>query len=164
MGAGKSTMGKYAARQNDLEFVDLDARIEMANHLSVQDIFEKLGEEAFRRFERRALHQVLKEPGDQLISTGGGTPCFFDNMDRMNAEGVTVYIDLSSGRLTDRLRNAKTPRPLLKDVEGDLQTFIHLKLIERAEYYGRAHFILPEKEATKKDLSELIGNILTNKD
>lgn len=161
MGAGKSTIGKYASRQNDLEFLDLDSYIEAQEGRAISEIFRQDGEAHFRQLERDALQAVIGLPGKHLVSTGGGTPCYFDNMARMNAAGHTIYLDLSAARLTDRLRNAKDKRPLVASLKGDLQVFVHVKLLERAEFYAQAQHIVPEEKANKKDVAELLGEIIS---
>lgn len=163
MGAGKTTVGKYAARANGLTFLDLDKYLEMRLKTTIPDIFHQYGEEGFRKREREILHEVISlDDEDYLISTGGGTPCFFDNMPLMNKAGVTIYLDLSAGRLTDRLRHSKTKRPLITNLGGDLQVFVHKKLMERADFYSQAKVILPEERTGKKEVAELIKSILTN--
>lgn len=156
MGAGKSTIGKYAARHTGLEFVDLDEVIAEKAQKSVSQIFEESGEAGFRELERVALHEISITRDNVLISCGGGTPCFFDNMDWMNAHGETVYLDLSAARLSIRLKNSQTERPLLKTIQGDLQIWIHKKLLERASYYGKAKHILFEDDANKQMVRDLI--------
>lgn len=160
MGAGKSTIGKFAARKNELEFVDLDAFIEEREGMKIPEIFRTEGENRFREMEREALEAIIADERDLLVSTGGGTPCYFDNIQRMNANGVSLYLDLSSARLTDRLRNAKSQRPLVRNVKGDLQIFVHKKLLERAPFYSQANIIVPENEAFKKNVAELVRKIL----
>lgn len=161
MGAGKTTVGKYAARANGLTFLDLDKYLEMRLETSIPDIFQQHGEDWFRAKEREMLHEVISlNDEDYLISTGGGTPCFFDNMDEMNDSGQTIYLDLSANRLTDRLRNSKSKRPLISNLGGDLQVFVHKKLMERADFYSQAKIILPEEKTGKKDVAELIGEII----
>ena len=91
MGAGKTTVGKELAKLAGLSFIDLDYYIEGRYHKAVSQIFAERGEEAFREIERNMLHEVA-EFEDVLISTGGGAPCFFDNMEFMNASGTTVYL------------------------------------------------------------------------
>lgn len=160
MGAGKSTIGKFAARHNDLIFLDLDHYIEEREGMEIREIFRLHGEDHFREIEKVSLAEVIAMKENLLVSAGGGTPCFFDNMARMNAAGTTLYLDLSSARLTDRLRRAKSKRPLLRTIEGDLQVFVHKKLMQRAEFYAQAQIIVPENQANKKDISLLIGQIL----
>ena len=161
MGAGKTTVGKYAARANGLTFLDLDKYLEMRVGMPIPEIFHRHGEDWFRKKEREMLQEVIAlEDEDYLISTGGGTPCFFDNIDLMNTAGKTIYLDLSASRLTDRLRHSKTKRPLITNLSGDLQVFVHKKLMERAEFYARAEIILPEEQTGKKEVSEVIRNLI----
>lgn len=156
MGAGKSTIGKFAARHTGLLFVDLDTAIEEKKGKSVSQIFTEEGEAAFREIERAMLHEITQTQDQILLSCGGGTPCFFDNMDWMNAHGETVYLDLSAARLSIRLKNARTERPLLQSIQGDLQVWIHKKLLERAAFYGKAKHILTENDANKQQVRDLI--------
>ena len=163
MGAGKTTLGKFAAKQNQLEFLDLDQMIEAQSGKEVREIFSSDGEDSFRELERQALHAAAFLLGDHLIACGGGTPCFFDNMDFMNNQGVTIYLDLSAARLTERLRNAPGKRPLINSLNMDLQTFVHHKLVERAGFYGQCNVIVEEREANKPGLSKIVGDILEGK-
>ncbi|MEM7035550.1 MAG: shikimate kinase [Bacteroidota bacterium] len=156
LGAGKTTIGKYAARHNELSFLDLDMRIEQKTGMEVRDIFKQYGEDHFRELERKTLHEVCDLEGDWLISCGGGTPCFFDNMDYMNARGLTLYLDLSAARLTDRLRNSASKRPLIAHLKGDLQVYVHKKLMQRAPMYAQAQVIVPEGQANKKGVRDLL--------
>ena len=102
MGAGKTTVGKELAKLAGLSFIDLDYYIEGRYHKAVSQIFAERGEEAFREIERNMLHEVA-EFEDVLISTGGGAPCFFNNMEFMNASGTTVYLKVSVEELAKRL-------------------------------------------------------------
>lgn len=113
MGAGKTTVGKELAKLAGLSFIDLDFYIEGRYHKAVSQIFAERGEEAFREIERNMLHEVA-EFEDVLISTGGGAPCFFDNMEFMNASGTTVYLKVSVEELAKRLELCKHTRPVLK--------------------------------------------------
>ena len=113
MGAGKTTVGKELAKLAGLSFIDLDYYIEGRYHKAVSQIFAERGEEAFREIERNMLHEVA-EFEDVLISTGGGAPCFFDNMEFMNASGTTVYLKVSVEELAKRLELCKHTRPVLK--------------------------------------------------
>jgi shikimate kinase len=154
-------MGKFAAKQNGLHFLDLDDYLEKKLKKNVRDIFREKGEDYFRQEETKALHEVCNIEGmDLLVSCGGGTPCFFDNMDLMNAHGHTIYLDLSAARLTDRLRNAKDKRPLLNSIDGDLQVFVHKKLMERAGFYMRAQTVVAEEKCNKKDVADLVGGLI----
>lgn len=164
MGAGKTTLGRYAAQHNALHFLDLDHYIEQKAGQDVRAIFREKGEDHFRLVERKSLEEVCAIEGlDLLVSCGGGTPCFFDNMDLMNAHGHTIYLDMSAARLTDRLRKSKEKRPLLNSIEGDLQVFVHKKLMERAGYYAQAHTVVAEDQCTKKFVAEVVREVLAGK-
>ena len=117
MGAGKTTLGKAFARELNIPFIDLDWYIEERLHKSIRELFIERGEASFRELERNMLHEV-SEFEDVIISTGGGTPCFFDNMDYMNGHGQTVFLDVHLDILFNRLRVAthrtRSCAPLLR--------------------------------------------------
>ena len=102
MGAGKTTLGRALAKATGMQFIDLDCYIEERFRKTIAQIFAEKGEEHFRDLERRMLHEV-GEFEDVIISTGGGTPCFFDNIEYMNSQGTTVYLDVPVERLHIRL-------------------------------------------------------------
>ncbi|HIZ01251.1 MAG TPA: shikimate kinase [Candidatus Bacteroides merdipullorum] len=140
MGAGKTTLGKAFARELGLSFVDLDWYIEERFHQTISQLFAERGEDGFRRLERNMLHEV----GDfenVVVSTGGGTPCFFDNMDYMNAQGQTVFLDVDEETLFRRLRVATAQRPILRGKsETELRVFIREALAKRMPYYAQARY------------------------
>ena len=124
MGAGKTTLGKAFARKMNVPFVDLDWYIEERFHKTVGELFTERGETGFRELERNMLHEVA-EFENVVISTGGGAPCFFDNMEFMNRVGKTVFLDVHPDVLFRRLRIAKQQRPILQGKEDDeLKAFI----------------------------------------
>ena len=134
MGAGKTTLGKAFARSLGLSFIDLDWYIEERFHKTVQQLFAERSEEGFRELERRMLHEV-SEFEDVVISTGGGTPCFFDNMEYMNKQGTTVFLRVDPKVLFRRLRVAKQQRPLLaQKSDEELMDFINAALEKRMPY------------------------------
>ena len=140
MGAGKTTLGKAFAKAMGLQFIDLDWYIESRYHKTIREIFDERGEEGFRQLERNMLHEV-GEFDDVVISVGGGTPCFFDNMDYMNSQGQTVYLDVAIPVLFRRLKVAKAKRPLLKDKsDEELLAFIQSALEQRAPFYQQARY------------------------
>lgn len=140
MGAGKTTLGKAFAREMKVPFIDLDWYIEERFHKSIPELFRERGEEAFRELERRMLHEA-GEFEDVVISTGGGTPCFFDNMDYMNRQGQTVFLDVHPDILFRRLRVATQQRPILQGkTDEELRAFIGEALGKRAPFYGQARY------------------------
>ena len=146
MGAGKTTLGKAFAKKYNLSFVDLDWYIEERFHKTVQELFAERGEDGFRELERNMLHEVA-DFENVIISTGGGAPCFFDNMDFMNKSGITVFLNVKAEILFQRLRVAKQQRPILKGKSDDeLSSFIVSALQNRAPFYNQAQYIFNSDE------------------
>jgi len=138
MGSGKTYLGERLAVQLGRPFVDLDRLIEAGEGKTVPDIFAEKGEAAFRDLERQYLHS-LENQAPAVVATGGGTPCFFDNMDWMNAHGTTVFLETPVETLYKRLRHERASRPLLAGLsEAELWVFIEKKLGEREGWYRRA--------------------------
>ncbi len=143
MGCGKSTLGKKLAVKLGYDFVDLDHQIEKNIGTVIGTYFAEHGEAAFRKLESETL-KTFDYPANAVIATGGGTPVFFDNMDWMNANGLTLYIEMSPAALAKRLENGKEKRPLLRDLHDDaLIEFIENRLTERDVFYKRAALIMP---------------------
>ena len=141
MGAGKTTLGKAFARAMGLTFVDLDWYIEERFHKTVRQIFTERGEDGFRELEKRMLHEA-GEFEDVVISVGGGTPCFFDNMEYMNQAGETVFLDVNTKVLFRRLKVAKQQRPLLANKnDEELMAFIQEALQKRLSFYMKAKHV-----------------------
>lgn len=142
MGAGKTTVGKALSKQMGLPFYDLDWYIESRMHKTVPQIFAERGEEGFRLIERNMLHEVA-EFENVIISCGGGTPCFFDNMDYMNGQGDVIYLKASPEVLYKHLLMGKTERPLLKNKTPEqLISFIKEQLQIREPFYSKAKYVL----------------------
>lgn len=140
MGAGKTTLGKALARALNVAFIDLDWYIEERFHKSISQLFAEKGEESFRELERNMLHEA-GEFEDVLISTGGGTPCFFDNMEYMNGRGQTVFLDVPVDVLFRRLRVATRQRPVLQGKTDEaLRVFIQEALAKRLPFYTQARY------------------------
>ncbi|MFV0546638.1 MAG: shikimate kinase [Bacteroides sp.] len=151
MGAGKTTLGKALARHLNISFVDLDWYIEERLHKSVGDLFKEQGEDAFRLLEQKMLHEV-GEFEDVIISTGGGAPCFFDNMDFMNRVGQTVFLNVCPEVLFRRLRVAKQQRPILQNKEDDeLMAFIINALQKRDVFYKKAQYVFNADELEDRE-------------
>lgn len=157
MGAGKTTLGKALAKEMNLGFVDLDWRIESRFHKSVGDIFSERGETGFRELERQMLHEVAAFE-DVVVSTGGGTPCFFDNMEFMCSCGDTVLLDASPEVLFRRLKAAKQSRPLLcNKSDEELMEFIRTNIGKRKEWYSRAKYVVRSDELeTRTQIHETV--------
>jgi shikimate kinase len=142
MGAGKTTVGKALSKELSIPFYDLDWYIESRLRKTVPQIFAERGEEGFRKVENNLLHEVA-EFENVIISCGGGTPCFFDNMDYMNQQGETVYLKARPDVLYKHLKMGKTERPLLKNKSPEeMQEFIREQLERREEYYLKAKHVL----------------------
>lgn len=142
MGCGKSTIGRKLADLMGISFVDLDKYIEERYFKSVPAIFAEEGEKGFREKERIALLEVSQFE-NVVVGTGGGAPCFFDNMEVMNDHGITVYISPDTDTLAMRLIKSKTERPLIAGKSRDeLIRFIDEALIRRAPFYEKARIII----------------------
>jgi len=142
MGAGKTTVGKALSRELGIPFYDLDWYIESRMRKTVPQIFAQGGEELFRKIEHNMLHEVA-EFEDVIISCGGGTPCFFDNMEYLNQQGETIYLKATPEVLHKHLRMGKTIRPLLKEkTPEEMLEFIHEQLAYREPFYSKAKHTL----------------------
>ena len=142
MGAGKTTVGKQLADDLGLMFYDLDWYITSRMHRTVAQIFEESGEEGFRKMEHNMLHEVA-EFENVVLSCGGGTPCFFDNMDYLNQQGETVYLKATPEVLYAHLKMGKTVRPLLLNkTPEEVEAFVKEQLAQREPYYLKAKHVL----------------------
>ncbi|MCM1022111.1 MAG: shikimate kinase [Muribaculum sp.] len=138
MGSGKSTLGRTVSQLTGMPFIDLDSYIEQQQGTTVSEIFAVSGEEGFRKLEQELLRQTLTM-NNTIIACGGGTPCFFDNIDLMNAGGTTVYLEAGIERLHQRLMRGRHKRPLIANMDSDqLRNFIIESLQKREPYYSKA--------------------------
>lgn len=157
MASGKTTLGRALARATGMTFIDLDFYIEQRFRKSVSEIFAEMGEERFREIER----EMLREAGefcDVIVSCGGGTPCYFDNMDFMNDRGITVWLQAGVDCTVRRLLTAKTRRPIIERTpRADLPGFIEKHLEERRPFYSKARLRFPsEKIETRSEIAEQV--------
>ena len=161
MAAGKTTLGKVLAQKMGLTFYDLDEYIEDRFHRTIPQIFAESGESGFRDLERRMLHEVA-EFEDVIISCGGGTPCFFDNMDYMNTCGETVFLNASPEALKAHLVMGKTQRPLIQGKSPEeLLDFIKDSLQKRLPYYKKAkHTLSIDVINTNEDITHYVNQII----
>ena len=160
MGAGKTTIGRQLAMALGLQFYDLDWYIEMRYHKKVSEIFAEQGEEHFRDLEQRMLHEVA-EFEDVVISCGGGTPCYGDNMQYMNQQAETVYLKLTPETLCEHLMMGRTVRPLILGKTGDeLQEYIRQSLEAREPFYSQAKHIVDVSLMDNFEKIEITINLL----
>ena len=138
MGSGKTSLGKKLARKLDLSFVDLDSEIMKQETRSISEIFRDEGETGFRSIEKEILVNWFGRD-NYLMACGGGAPCYSDNIEQMNAVGITLFLDVPEPVLFERLVHKKETRPLLsgKNDEG-LKVYIHSELIKRESCYQKA--------------------------
>lgn len=156
MGSGKSTVGKQLAAKLKYSFIDLDNLIETDYHQSIEDVFASKGEAEFRGMEHNTLKKVL-EKNNVVVACGGGTPCYYENMDLMNRNGITIYIKMSTDALISRLSQAKANRPLLANkTEEDLRTFVAKQLEKREDTYHQAHYVVKGKDLNVTELAKFL--------
>lgn len=155
MGSGKTTTGRKMAALYDCPFIDLDSRIESTTGKTITEHFA-LGEEHFRKIEQQTLHSAATDQ-KFVLSTGGGTPCFNENMDWMNRNGITVYLKLDPLSLFHRLKSSKRPRPLLEGkTDDELLEYIKTSLAEREKIYRLARYQVKGEDL---DVLSLVNNI-----
>ena len=156
MGCGKSTLGKKLAKHTGLQFIDMDNYIEERNYKTVPRIFAEEGEAEFRKKEHKALEE-LSEFNDVIIATGGGAPCFFDNMELMNETGITIYLNIAPEILAARLAESKTERPLIKGkTDSELLEYINETLRKRNKFYKKAAFQITDPDIAMDEVINMI--------
>ncbi len=154
MASGKSNLGQLLAARLNYGFIDLDYLFEERYKVSVIDFFEKYDEESFRKIERILLHETSCLH-NTIISTGGGTPCYFDNMDFIRGAGLSVYLHWEVEPLVSRLRQVRRQRPLLKNVDPEnLAGKVTAHLAEREMFYRQADY---QFEAADEEIEDLIA-------
>ena len=160
MGSGKTTAGKNLASLLGWSFIDLDNKIEEHAGIKITEIFSKFGEEYFRELEAEILRSI-KPDSNIVLATGGGAPCYKDNMEFMLTTGLTIYLKMTPLQLASRLKASNDERPLIKNLEGkDLILFIEKKLSEREKWYEKSHLIHNGFNIDIKDLHFLIKSHL----
>lgn len=156
-GCGKSTLGKKVAKLLKYEFIDLDLYIEKKENCCIKDIFTYQGEEYFRKIETKYLAEILSSGKSFVLSVGGGTPCFNDNMALMKKNGRCIYIQAGARLLLNRLENAKSQRPLFwgltkEEIEKKLQQLLDA----RSKYYEMATHTIDASNVNEKEVVNLI--------
>ena len=156
MGTGKSYWGQLWSQQHHLDFFDLDAIIEQTCGMTIAKMFETHGEQYFREQER-VLLRTFETRDDFILSTGGGTPCFFDNMEWMNKTGITIYLQTPPEILKERLTKEKAHRPLIKDLDdAGIIRFIENNISKRNKFYMQSTVILDTTTITADTFTKII--------
>lgn len=157
MGSGKTTLGKKLSRLANVPFIDLDQRIVEISGMPISDYFELHGESSFRDLEEKTLKSISPDTS-AFISTGGGAPCFSDNIDWMNRHGLTVYLDLDAKVILSRLiASDRSTRPLLSNMDDkQLLSYIQDKLAERSSFYKKAKVRINPMKLSPKNILELL--------
>jgi shikimate kinase len=157
MGVGKSTIGKKLAKYLDFEFIDLDDIFEQKYKISIDSFFNKYDEELFRKLEHNMLLETFLK-NNAVISTGGGTPCFHNAMEKINSVGYSIYIKMPPAAIVHRLSTAKRKRPLIEGIPKDeLHDVIKEKLKSRSPIYKKAHLHIDGIDVDIKELAETIS-------
>lgn len=157
--SGKSTIGRLVARQLSLDFFDLDSIIVEKEGTPITEIFENHGESYFRILEQKCLKEFINEHQNFLLATGGGTPCFFDNMELMNKNGITIFLNVDIEDLYKKLSaRGIQKRPLLKDKSDEhLLEELKLKFEERQEFYLKSKICLDQHLA---DITDRVNQVI----
>ncbi len=160
MYSGKTTVGKKLASRLKYKFIDTDMAFMEKFKISVVDFFSKYDENLFRKLEHELLKEILITK-NVIISTGGGTPCFYDNMSLIKNHGISMYLKMSLESILYRMKESKKKRPVLQKLEkGKLKNFIKNQLSEREKYYNQADYVVKGENADIKMILKLISNHL----
>jgi shikimate kinase len=159
MGSGKTHWGKLLASKLRLPFFDLDTVITETEKKTIAEVFSEKGEEYFRYKEKEVLEELVNDHEEFILSCGGGTPCFFNNIEFMKRNGKVVWLNTSIDILKDRLLKERMARPLIRAI-GDVQlkAYIIRKLGERKIYYEQADVMVNEESISLAPLAELLQN------
>jgi shikimate kinase len=157
MGSGKSYWGRLLSQKLQVPFFDLDEQIVNAEGKSINEIFDSNGEEYFRLLEKDTLHIITESHDSMVMACGGGTPCYFNNIEYMNREGTTIWLDVPIQVLYERLIRERSRRPLLKDLSDDqVRSFIIKKFSDRKIYYEQAEIMVNEDPILLDSLIEKV--------
>ncbi|NUM51783.1 MAG: shikimate kinase [Flavobacteriales bacterium] len=154
MGSGKTSIGSLLAQKLNYNFIDTDEEIEKQSKLSITDLFKEKGEQFFREREKEVLQQILVNESTTVIATGGGMPCFYENMEKMLREGVVIYLKCSPEEIAKRVL-VKNSRPLL-NAKGNMLGHIQEMLSVRENIYSKAHFTT---DVSDRQTQEVLNNI-----
>jgi len=159
MGSGKTHWGKRIAEALEIPFFDLDSVIVDTEQKSISDIFTEQGEEYFRYKEKEVLEELVNDHEDFVLSCGGGTPCFFNNIEFMKGKGKVIWLNTETEVLKNRLLKEKMSRPLIRAIgDAELKNYIVRKLSERKMYYEKADLVISEETASLDSLTKAIAH------
>ncbi len=165
MGSGKTSIGKILAKKNNCEFIDLDKVIEKKYNSSVSKIFSDLGELEFRKIERQMLNEILNYDHKFILSLGGGTPCYFNNMDMILSKSNNVfYIKVPTNTLSNRLFLRKKKRPIISNIQSfeKMNEFVSKHIFERMPFYEKSNYVIESSRNDKELVVKEILNILSD--
>lgn len=158
MGCGKTTTGEQLANLLGWPFTDLDAYLERMAGCTIAELFSREGESGFRKLERQALLDILEAPSPNVVACGGGTPCFFDNLELMKRKGWVIYLETPLALLAERLKKDRRARPLLETPDPE-QVLANL-LEARKKFYSRAQIIYQQRREGMNVAGELAGHLV----
>ncbi len=157
MGSGKTYWGRQLSEKLNIPFFDLDEQVSSYEGCAISEIFETKGEEYFRMLEKDTLHNITESNNTFVMACGGGTPCYFNNIEFMNQSGTTVWINTPVDTLLQRLVGEKEDRPLIKPLTAEqLKAFITKKFADRRIYYEQADAILDEEPVQLERIMEIV--------
>lgn len=164
MASGKTTFGKSLAEKLDTTFIDLDEYIEKEQNRSISQIFEEEGEEGFRKIEKEMLKKAVEEEPDVVMACGGGTPCFFDNMEFLNGNGITVFLETSIPVLISRLQEENEKRPLVRGKSDDeIREKVLTQLCDRLPHYMEAKLKWHGDDLnSEKEINDNVENFISS--
>ena len=162
MFSGKSTVGKLLAKSMGYEHIDTDHMFESLYNISINDFFEKYGQDLFRELERKLLLTLI-EKDNIVISTGGGLPCFHNNMELIKQNGISIHINMSFKSIIHRQKKSKKNRPLLKNKsQEEIEIFLQDLLAKRIDIYNQSNIIIKGEDLSIKELKEKILTLSNN--
>lgn len=157
MGSGKTFLGKQLSQKLSIPFFDLDEQIESHENKKITEIFEKDGEEYFRLLEKDTLHIITESHDSFVMATGGGTSCYFNNIDYIKSSGTVIWINTPIHVLFERLLKEKDTRPLIRNLEDDqIRGFIIKKFADRKIFYEQAHLSIEDEAISLEEIVDKI--------